>query len=413
MKIFFLSATIAVVSLILNTQHTMSPVWYGPYLSAASNIQIGEPMLVDINEVKHFKDMSVNERERYQFQESSETTDYTNGHIGYIYLIYIAKRIFFVASDQMAIEYLQILVHSLFCSILIVRFPSRRQKLMFLFLYALNPVIIYYTTFPYYYFWQSVPSFTFLFLITISVSDLEHPRLLMIGLVALFLLNGLVILTRPTVIPLVTLIFFLALLKIKKKRFLVAATTATIIMVIMLDAPMQKNFWHTPYIGIGGYINPYGITHLSDNFGYALYEHETGVELVASLGGNLYQEEVMQQWTTLTRSRYLDIAQENPLMLMRNAALNVVQSYSIGYLNGAPAWIHYAVAASGFLVILALLYSGQYLILLAIGIAGIGFSPYYPPIQSYMFGSFVLLAFAAISFIEYMACRYIARRAFA
>ncbi len=33
--------------------------------------------------------------------------------------------------------------------------------------------------------------------------------------------------------------------------------------------------------------------------------------------------------------------------------------------------------------------------ILAIGITSIGFTPFFPPIQAYMFGSFILLSFVA------------------
>ena len=55
----------------------------------------------------------------------------------------------------------------------------------------------------------------------------------------------------------------------------------------------------------------------------------------------------------------------------------------------------------GVIMMLLLLYTKQYILFLAIGFAGGGFTPYYPPIGAYMFGSYILIVIAFIGVIDY------------
>ena len=48
-----------------------------------------------------------------------------------------------------------------------------------------------------------------------------------------------------------------------------------------INKPTEKNLWHTVYVGIAAYENPY-VKELSDNEGYRLYEETTGERLSAS-----------------------------------------------------------------------------------------------------------------------------------
>ena len=86
---------------------------------------------------------------------------------------------------------------------------------------------------------------------------------------------------------------------------------------------------------------------------------------------------------------------ESPLLLMKNALVNILGSFSLGYANRMPDFVNYGLALSG-LVILSLLFSlRECWMILAIASTSICFAPYYPPIQAYMFGSFILLSFVA------------------
>ncbi len=102
---------------------------------------------------------------------------------------------------------------------------------------------------------------------------------------------------------------------------------------------------------------------------------------------------------------------ESPLLLMKNALVNILGSFALGYANRMSDFVNYGLALSG-LVILSLLFSfREYWMILAIGSNSFCFAPYYPPIQAYMFGSFVLLSFVAakVLFDDHQLSRLVRR----
>ena len=54
---------------------SMSPVWLGPYLSAAANLEIGGEFLVDINQVMYFKELDKKDLARYSFSKSPDASE--------------------------------------------------------------------------------------------------------------------------------------------------------------------------------------------------------------------------------------------------------------------------------------------------------------------------------------------------
>jgi hypothetical protein len=62
--------------------------------------------------------------------------------------------------------------------------------------------------------------------------------------------------------------------------------------------------------------------------------------------------------------------------------------------------VSYFSAAVGFVFCLLLLLKRQFLWILAIAASSATFTPYYPPIQVYMYGSFILIVCAFISLLK-------------
>ena len=87
-------------------------------------------------------------------------------------------------------------------------------------------------------------------------------------------------------------------------------------------------------------------------------------------------------------------------MMIKHALLNTAQSYSIGYKVGSPKII-YISAIMGVIIMFLLLYTKQYLLFLAIGFASGSFTPYFPPIGAYMYGSYILIVIGFIGIVEY------------
>ena len=143
------------------------------------------------------------------------------------------------------------------------------------------------------------------------------------------------------------------------------------------------------------------MTGLSDDNGYALFQRKTGVPLNASLGGNYYDEKVMARYRDVSRSEFLRMARDDPGVLVRNAALNTLQGFTIGYLVGQRYVVHVTMALAGLLFAGLLVYTRQY-VLTGLVLATIAtFVPYYPPVPAYTYGAYLLLVVGLIRAVEF------------
>ena len=168
-------------------------------------------------------------------------------------------------------------------------------------------------------------------------------------------------------------------------------------MLIFIFPSHSQAPWHTMYVGIGAYKNPYNI-QLADEEGYKFFYNQTGKKMNST---NINDPQLIDEYYQILKKEYFRILSENPKLAIKNALLNIFQSYSIGYKVGNER-IAYASAFLGLLMIVLLLYSKQYVLFLAIGLLSGSFTPYYPPIAAYMYGSYILLVVAFIHIIEYL-----------
>jgi len=365
-----------------------SSVWMGPYLSGAANWKMGGEFLVDWDELKVYHDLSPTEQDAYRFHHSEHATYYGANPVGYVYLIVLAKFMFPFAGDQTAIVLLQLTVHTLLCSWVFFSTAFKPVfKTGFLVLYALNPLILGFAAYNHYYFWQAVPSFYVLYLWS------ERRASLGVVLTAAFAV-GLALTARPTAILLCPLAACLA-----ARRFGWVSALAVLFIIggvmMAINRPMNKNVFHSVYIGVGAYANPDQI-NLSDDDGYALYQKETGEKLVASLGGNYYDKDVMDRYKQITRQRYFEILREHPVLLTRNAVLNIAQAFLLGYQTRRGDGLNYLVAGLGAAFALGLAWRRAWFYLLVIPLATLTFTPYYPPIRAYMYGAYAFIVFALL-----------------
>jgi hypothetical protein len=160
-------------------------------------------------------------------------------------------------------------------------------------------------------------------------------------------------------------------------------------------------YWHTIFIGIGAYPNPF-LSSLSDNEGFDFFHKRTGLVISNTIpGGNIYTDHALRDtYITTLKNEYLSLWQTQPFLLIKNAALNFFQSFSLGYFVDYPLWVSYLSAATGFVFCLLLLLKKQYLWIIALAACSITFTPYYPPILAYMYGSFILIVAAFISLLK-------------
>ena len=388
---------------LINTDSSMSDNWVGPYLSAAANLTLGGEFLVDVPEVISFKELSFDEKELYSFHSSEEAEYYNHNPIGWVYLIFAAKKLFPWASDLKAIELSHFFVHAIVTVGVLVLFKSILYKAIFLFGYGLNPIVLYYTGFPFYYFWQMWASVGVLTLLAFhqgffSMQGLKWVKYLLIPYAIML---ALVFVARPTTLGLV-LVFFLLLFFFRffKVWIPVLSILAFCMTIAFVSQPNEKNFWHSVYVGIGAYPND-TVIGLSDDTGYALYGRETGQTLNASIGGNYYESETIQEYIDISREASISYFSENPLIFLRNAVLNTLQGFTIGYLTEKPFVLHLAMAILGLAFILCLLMSKQYILFFAVCLSLGTFVPYFPPIPAYMYATYMLLVYGLIVFIDW------------
>ncbi len=395
---FCVGLIILVCAFLMSERQTMSPNWTGPYLSAAANLTLGGEFLVDNEDVRKFKELDDKDAEfNYDFKQSSNLSYYNHNPIGYAYLIRAATTLFPVG-DMRAVAWLQILSHLICCMTILLAIQAPIQKWLFAFVYGINPLVLYVVGINFYYAWQAVPAALILFFylgfwVEGGWGERVAARTLIAFSFAVGLILALMVATRPTTIGYLG-VGFLLLVFDKRTRLL---STAPMLIAFCLTFWLvwhatEKNFWHTVYIGLGAYPNSY-VVDLSDNEGYELYQQVTGKELGVSFGGNYYKSEIIQEYKSVTKDEFFRIAREDPGMIARNGLLNLLQGFSVGYLNDFSFKVHLAISCVSVFVIFLLVRFKQWFVIVSCLSGLLTFAIYFPPIQAYMFGNYVLLAY--------------------
>ena len=381
---------------VLMPVYGMSTVWSVPYFSGAANTQWGGEWLFAPMDVQNYKAISGFDIYLYEFQSypSSELASYTYNTTAYLYLVKIAHTIFPFLGQVGAIVLLQLVVHLAIVVSVNSKIPGAAYKLLFVFFYAINPLILYITLMPFYYFWSVLGSAGALLIFLSPRSNIFK----VLGLVSLIVIG---FLTRATVFP---LIVFVVMALLYYRQFISAAVAVAwvFVVVFLYNAHINQTVgygpWHTAFIGIGAYPNPYPYLYdLSDDRGIERYESLTGTELSTSIGGNFYEEEVKSHYTEIMQAEYWQIAQENPFMMIRNVVLNTLQFYSVGHLANRSYLLNLIISLSGLTVFIFLLIYRAYAYLLLIFFTGFGVAMLYPPIPAYNFATYLVLVVSLIT----------------
>ena len=385
-----LAALIILASVCFDYKKMQNEYFTVPFFSGAANFEWGRGEVYNEADITRFYELSTREaREAHRVQRSENPEDLKPlpfARRGYLYVSLVARTLFFWMGDLKAVESLQVLVHILITLFVISLLPNRLSRVLFLLLYGVNPIILRYVTFPYYYYWQTIP--------TALVLPYLLDRNFRFGVSALLVppLLALVFIVRPTM--LLVSIFLVIWLLLRESRT-VAVSTAVVCLVCAVAALSPREGgghgpWHTAYTAIGAYPNPYGIERFSDEFAHKFFEEEVGVPRKWEAGGTFYEKEAIAKYAARVKKEYLDIVRENPLLLLRNAILNYFQSFSIGYLNMSRT-LSYLSAFVGFVYCGVLLLKRKILFVVAISLASLTYVPYCAPVQVYMFGSYILL----------------------
>ncbi len=395
-QVFLVVSFFAIIcaAIIFDNPKEMPREYSGAFFSGAANIKLDKEYL--INPKGRFQ---IDTSQIYQFMKAGSTPfkflisnfkfPYHHNSIGFAWICKLAKTVFWFLPDIKALEWLQILLHSILSMTVIYFLNSFQNKILFLLLYALNPLILYVVTYPYYYCWMVIPAFVLLpYLLKNNFIWGKKLWLLMIFL-------GCILASRSVIFPSVILIFYFIIRRENKK-------TAGISFLIFLMStflfwsPNQKNQPFTAYLGLGAYT-----TTMLPNM-----NNETALRLSpiklnpTRLNDPYYDNAFQSSYRSILKKAYLEKAKAHPFLVLRNAILNIGSSFSIGYLNDYSLLLRLLSAFGGFIFIGLLLYKKLYMWVTAIFINGLGFVLYYPPIQIYMFGNYILLVCAFIVLIN-------------
>lgn len=371
----------------------MSANFTFPYFSDAGSLFAKDEVLIAKSEYLAFNNLSNLERVWFDFSTNHDPKDlvaYKFLVAGFLQVTIIAKLLLPFLPPIVALVVLQLVIHCIICISVLRKFPNIYLKLAFITLYALNPVVLKFVCFSFYYFWQVIPSF-FLVLYLLD-KKCWGAYLLPVALVLGFSLG-----IRGTMLLVVLAFLFLTVWREKSAISLVSIAVVFGVKGFFYSGDSVP--WHTMYLGIGAYANPYGVV-LDDRAGFDLFEEKTKIVMDQSaIFGNFFNPEIRGHYFDTVKEEYLTILKESPLLLFRNAIKNTLGGYSFGFFIG-NSFIQWLAVISGGSFGLVLLLLRQYVWFLAIGLSLVTFTSFYPPIPAYMYGSYLIIVVALLQVLS-------------
>lgn len=363
--------------------------WTFPYFSGAANFERLFDWQISPSDFQAAQQLSPSDYMQYRHQASADTISYGLNSYGYVLVAVLARFLFQVLGDIQAVIVLQLAIHAVISGLFLVLFFSQsRPRLAFVVLYAANPLVIYFATYPFYYFWLCIPS-------ACCAALLLRPcwaRQILLWATPLLLIS---ILIRPTTIFLCLLVYVFGFRALPGRRLslVVPALSVFVAGVVVLNSLNPRlPPWHTMYIGMGAYANSLGVSGLSDDEGYRYFAEQTGIRISTNpVSGNWGQPELMKAYGEMVRARYLHGLISDPARVLANALLNLGQVFSVGYIVGNPA-LSMLSSVVGWCVACLLLFRRQGVWVLAIVASALSFFWYFPPIPAYNVAAYLLLA---------------------
>jgi hypothetical protein len=388
---------------LFSNKSTQGANWTFPYFSGAANFEKLFDWKISPSDFENVKKLENSSKLKnyidYKHKRTDDLVLNTVNNYGYVLVALAAQNIFPLLGDLRGVIYFQLIIH-IIISLFLINFIllSPLKKLFFILFYAANPLVIYFTTFPFYYFWMFIPSF---FTVVLILKEKCRNWLVYIA-IPIFLFS---LLIRPTTLFLMIFFFIFAFFFSKFNRLKISVIFAFCLFIVGASSVLSLSTskpWHQMYIGIGAYPNKFGVTKLSDDEGYKyFYKKTTTVINTDAINSNYNDPIVREQYFNTLQSRYFEILMEKPLMLLQNALVNILQVFSIGHIVDRPL-LNLINTLVGFLVFTFLIYTRQFVWVLAILASAGTFSLYYPPIPAYNFAAYLLLIFASISGFDHL-----------
>lgn len=369
-----------------------SPVYSLQYFSGIDYIKVGKGWFFDASLINDFKSIHGWGIYLYRFKSiHPDIIPYSINNTGLVYITWLLGKIFFFVGPIGALLLGQVILHILITIYTAEKILTKNSRLLFYLFYGVNPIVIKMVVFPYYYFWTFIPSLVF---IIISEKSSFKPNIFFQFLIAILLVIAFG--TRSTVIFTILLIFLFLLIQ-KRIKFFIPLIVSFVLIFFLYNKyfSFSKNYhpWHTAYIGLGAYPNPYGIKIASDDEGTDYFYSVTGKQLSNSIKGNYYDENNLKEYNKVLKERDFYILKSNPYIFIRNGILNYLQSFTFGTIVNRGYYINYLLSLIGFMVLIFLVFKKEFWGILAISSATLSFCLFYPPIIAYMFGGIFFVAF--------------------
>ncbi len=399
--VFLLFISVFGIGKLLDTGRMMIPEFSVPYFSGAALLHKGEGWKFNLNEVDTLhayqaladKNSSVDKINSYRFaSEEINSRSYSINQPGYMYISWFAGNIFWWTGHIGAVKLLQLFVHCIISLLILFLLKTKRHKILFFLLYAVNPFIIYYAVYPFYYFWEIIPSAIFLFYyLSNKKASFAQMILLSIGLAFLFHVRSSVLL-----ISLFTLIFASSHLSTLKK--IVPLIVYALLIWMFQPGQKHKDPGHIMYTSLGAYPNSF-VKHFSDTVSWNAFRKAKGIDYSYSSKPGMYDADEFFAESEWCLSEYKSIAMKDPLMICRNAMINFFQSFSVGYFRSSLG-LSYLSAFLGLILFSLLMRHKKFNLLIAITTAAISFCFYLPPLPIYLYGSYILILISALELID-------------
>jgi hypothetical protein len=370
-----------------------------PYFSGAANIEALYDWRISPSDYKRVQDLSVQQYLAYRHQRTADFHLNTYNNYGYVLVVLTARTLFWWMGDGNAVVTLQIIAHAAMCLAILTLLTTPVRRWTFILLYAVNPLVLHFVSFPYYYFWAVVPCFVFAYL---ALGGARGRTWILPGVILLFL--GFLI--RPSTL-FVCLATFALLLWQGRRLTAAIAFCAFALLQFQAIGHFYTSPWHTAYIGVGAYPNPYGIKGPVDSAGLDFYRETTGKQMSSDpITGSFQNLQERDDYWRVLRARYFEILTESPFLIVRNAALNMAQSFGVGYDVKRP-WVAFPGTIFGLIMIGLIVLSRQWIWGIAILVYAAAFAEYFPPIPAYLFGAYLFIALAGGGIIEDLRRRFV------
>lgn len=401
--LLFLAFAILVgtIAALVDRGKIMTPEITVPYFSGAalgsgsSNWEFNRNEVDKLKKINDIADPALRKSLINDYRFSTQRAEVRSYHLnqpGLVYCIRLARFLFGFAGDILALKFLQLLLHILGCFIILNLLKTARAQTVFLVLYALNPFIIYLTLFPFYYFWQVIPSFLIIILLLNDRTQTISAIIFSVFLLAFMYL------IRVTVAPISLLILLIGFRKLSWGIRIPAVLVYLLLVFWMQPSYLSKHPGHVMYSSLGAYPGS-PVRGFSDNISFEDYNLATKKNYSYDTNPGMYDSEVIMGEAKWGYEQFKNFALEHPLIIIRNAGLNFFEAFSFGYLTKS-IWLTYLSAFIGMLYFSLLVWRRKWLSIILITTAASAYVLYLAPVPIYLFGSYVLLVFGGTEMVS-------------